>query len=49
MSIYPFVLKNMILPIADLTMGTNIYCYMNQIDRKRKWSVSDIGEWQNEK
>ena len=41
------VLKNLVLPLADKTMKTNIAGYYKQINRMGKYSADEIKQWQN--
>jgi len=41
------IIKYFIIPLADKTMHTSIKKYYNQILAMRKWSSSEIYEWQN--
>lgn len=39
--------KNLILPVADLLIGTNTYKYYQLIKKLNKKNKNDITKWQN--
>ena len=48
MSLYPLLLKNAIMPIADRVMHTKYMYYLKYIESMNKWSSTEIKDWQNE-
>jgi phenylacetate-CoA ligase len=46
--LYPHLLKNVIMPIADKIMDTKYMYYLRFIEKMNKWSSLEIEEWQNE-
>jgi phenylacetate-CoA ligase len=44
--IYSKFLKNIVMPIADMAMNTNIIKYYNEIPVMQAWSKKDIESWQ---
>ena len=47
--IYPFILKNIILPISDLFIGTKYYKYLKLFSKMKNLSRADIDSWQDKK
>jgi phenylacetate-CoA ligase len=47
MSTKPWILKNVILPLADMSMGTELVKTYHQIKDMNTWTRSDIEQWQN--
>ena len=47
--LYPFILKNAIMPIADKAIHTNLIKYYHIIKKMNTWSKEDIYCWQLEK
>jgi len=47
--IYTQLLKNIILPTADISMKTKVAKHIKLIKKMNKWSKNDISDWQDEK
>ena len=47
--LYSNILKQIIMPIADKAMKTNIMHYYKEIIKMQNWSANEIEEWRNKK